>query len=103
LAPYPPRDLFAYDPEFIDCGTASKADTCREAWALRLIKSSNVYLYGGGFYSFFNEYSNTCSHFGQTKVGVQCQDKIVDTDYSENIWLYNIFTVGVTESLSPQG
>jgi hypothetical protein len=36
-------------------------DTCREAWALRILNSANVYLYGGGFYSFFNDYKDTCS------------------------------------------
>lgn len=58
LEPYPPGERFADDPEFPDCDETKqgKQDTCREAWALRIINSKHVYLYGGGFYSFFKDY-----------------------------------------------
>jgi hypothetical protein len=58
----------------------------------------HVYLYGGGFYSFFQGHQDTYAKFGKT-----CQDKLIDTDRSENIWLYNLFTVGAKEVVSPQG
>src|SRR3984957_18551459 len=97
-APYPPGfQGFANDPDFPDCPPSSKGfDTCQESWALRIVNSRNVYLYGGGFYSFFQGYTDSCAKFGQT-----CQDKLIDTDRSENIWLYNIFTVGAKEVISP--
>ncbi|KAF2398831.1 pectin lyase-like protein, partial [Trichodelitschia bisporula] len=98
LRPYPPSEHFAYDPEFADCGAAKGFDTCREAWALRVIKSRNVYLYGGGFYAFFTDYKDDCAKFG----GV-CQDRLIDTDYSEGVWMFNLFTVGGKEVISPQG
>jgi glucan 1,3-beta-glucosidase len=100
LDPYYPNEMgFNSDPGFTDCSTEdSKVDTCREAWALRIINSCNVYLYGGGFYSFFQGYSDRCAQKGEV-----CQDKLIDTSFSENIWLYSIFTVGASEVLSPQG
>jgi hypothetical protein len=36
-------------------------DTCRESWAFRILDSTHVYLYGGGFYSFFQDYKDTCA------------------------------------------
>ncbi|KAF2434278.1 pectin lyase-like protein [Tothia fuscella] len=97
--PYPPDTRFPNDPEFPDCKNKAEGfDTCRESWALRIIKSSNVYLYGGGFYSFFQDYQDNCAKFGKT-----CEDKLIDTDFSEHIWLYNLYTVGAKEVISPQG
>lgn len=61
--------------------------------------SRNVYMYGGGFYSFFQDYRDDCPKFGKTP----CQDKLIDTDRSENVSLLNIFTVGVKEVVSSQG
>jgi hypothetical protein len=101
LKPYPPKDQFSNDPEFSDCNENIRleaVDTCNESWALRIIESQNVYLYNGGFYSFFQNYEDSCSKYGKT-----CQDKLIDTDYSESIWMYNLYTVGAKEVVSPQG
>ncbi|KAF2420339.1 pectin lyase-like protein [Tothia fuscella] len=93
---------FTSDPSFGNCdsnGNSGNAlDTCREAWALRIIDSSNVYLYGGGFYSFFQNYTEDCSRSG----GI-CQDRLIETSSSENLWLYNVYTVGAKEVISPRG
>jgi glucan 1,3-beta-glucosidase len=98
LRPYAPENRFPSDPEFPDCKETNGFDTCKESWALRIIKSQNVYMYGGGFYSFFQDYKENCAKHGKA-----CQDKLLETDYSENIWLYNIYTVGSKEVMSPQG
>jgi hypothetical protein len=95
--------IFAHDPSFDFCttlegGTKPNIDTCRESWALRIMNSSQVYLYGGGFYSFFNNYRDSCS-----KTANFCQDRLVDISFSEDIWLYNVYTVGAKEVISPQG
>lgn len=42
---------FSYDPTFANC---DDDPTCTEAWALRVLHSSDVYIYGAGFYNFFN-------------------------------------------------
>jgi glucan 1,3-beta-glucosidase len=113
--PYiPGGSVFDDDPEFFDCvGTASPSDlaatsksqpsssldTCRAAWALRIIDSSHVYVYGGGFYSFFNNYLDTCAKSEKSI----CQKRLIDTSHSEEIWIYNLYTVGAEEVISPQG
>lgn len=98
--PYVPSTDFVDDPTFPDCSKSKSSilDTCRESWALRIIRSSDIYLYGGGFYSFFQNYEESCAKYGRV-----CQDKLIDTDYSERLWLYNLFTVGSKEVISPQG
>jgi hypothetical protein len=57
-----------------------------------------VFLYGGGFYSFFKDYQDRCA-----KRGGICQDRLIDTSYSEQVWIYNLYTVGAQEIISPQG
>jgi hypothetical protein len=68
------------------------------AWAPRILNSAHIYLYGGGFYSFFNNYEDSCA-----KKGKVCQDRLIDLSHSEEIWIYNIYTVGAKEVISPQG
>jgi hypothetical protein len=99
LWPYDPYFDFANDPLFETCPTADAAslDTCRESWALRILNSTNVYLYGGGFYSFFQNYDDKCATLGV------CQDRLIDIDGSERIWIYNLFTVGGNEVITPYG
>lgn len=87
---------FPDDPTFSDCTTAS-ASSCRKSWALRILKSSNTFIYSAGFYSFFGE------NYDQTCVAQEnCQKKLVEIDSSvEGLWLYNIFTKGAEEIISP--
>jgi hypothetical protein len=42
---------FPNDPTFDNCDSNP---ACTEAWALRVLHSQNVYIYGAGFYNFFN-------------------------------------------------
>jgi glucan 1,3-beta-glucosidase len=95
--PYVPGK-FKNDPTFDHCGEPGIPDTCREAWALRIVDSSQVYLYGGGFFSFFQNYDESCS-----ATGGACQDRLVETSFSEQLWLYNLYTVGAQEVISPLG
>jgi hypothetical protein len=115
--PYVPgASIFESDPDFSHCRDinppridnnsiasksptrANKIDTCRVSWGLRIINSKHVYLYGGGFYSLFNDYKDTCA-----KTGGVCQQRVVDTSHSEEVWLYSLYTVGSKEVISPQG
>lgn len=91
--PFAPTSRFPDDPTFADCTTAS----CRKSWALRILKSSNTFIYSAGFYSFFGE------NYDQACVAKEnCQKKLVEIDSSvEGLWLYNIFTKGAEEIISP--
>jgi glucan 1,3-beta-glucosidase len=48
-------------------------------------------------YSFFRSYEQTCLD------DENCQDHVLETSYTEGFWLYNIFTKGVVELVSPRG
>lgn len=84
---------FPGDPTFANCYT----DQCRHAWALRVINSSDVFVYGAGFYSFFNDNQLGCT-------GTEtCQLGLIETSYSQSVWMYNIFTKGNVQIVSPGG
>ena len=79
---------FPSDPQFKDC----KTDTCKNAWALRVIDSSNIYIHGAGMYSFFNNYDQTC-------VGTfDCQERLMEVKGSTDVVMFNIFTLGAIQA-----
>lgn len=90
--PYTPGK-FDGDPLFKDCSD----DSCRSAWALRIINSTDVVIYSGGFYSFFQDNKLGCTN------NETCQTALVETSYSEAIWMYNIFTKGNIQVITPRG
>lgn len=58
LSPFPPVSALN-DPTF-DCTGVS--GNCAMSWGLRVVGSSDVFLYGANHYSFFNDYS-TCEFY----------------------------------------
>jgi hypothetical protein len=93
---------FADDPTFQLCDAvgpkSSSVDSCREGSALRIINSTDVAIFGAGLYSFFQNYSDHCAQYGRS-----CQDRLLETSYSEGIYLYSLYTVGTSEVVSPEG
>ncbi|KAI1864522.1 uncharacterized protein JN550_008809 [Neoarthrinium moseri] len=63
-----------------------------DGWGLRVVRSSDVFVYGGGLYSFFNNYDVSCS---QQDVADKCQSRIASFEDS-NVSVYNLNTVGAT-------
>ncbi|KAL1957810.1 hypothetical protein VTO42DRAFT_5528 [Malbranchea cinnamomea] len=92
LQPYKPG--WRSDPQFEDCEPGSY---CMEAWALRVIESSDILIYSAGMYSFFQSYEQTCL------LEENCQEKLVETSYTEGLWLFNVFTKGATQVITPRG
>ncbi|KAL2822638.1 pectate lyase superfamily protein-domain-containing protein [Aspergillus granulosus] len=86
---------FVDDPLFENC--LGPADACAKAWAVRILKSTEVYIYGAGVYSWFDAYRQDCL------TTESCQKALIDTSYSQGIWMYSVYTKGSTESISPQG
>ncbi|CAE6353085.1 unnamed protein product [Rhizoctonia solani] len=75
-----------YDPSFTN-GSA--------AWALRVQASSNIYVYGAGLYSFFQNYVQTCLD------SYTCQNSIVTiSSDSTDVYVYSLSTVGTTNMLN---
>ncbi|KAJ7241628.1 pectate lyase superfamily protein-domain-containing protein [Mycena rebaudengoi] len=67
----------------------------RNAWGLVITLSSNIFVYGGGLYSFFQTYSQACVP------SRNCQDSMVLVDRkSASLFLYQITTAGSTNMIS---
>jgi glucan 1,3-beta-glucosidase len=85
---------FKGDPSFGNCETG---DSCADSWALRVIESSDIIIYTAGLYSWFNAYDESCIN------DETCQLSVLDTSYTEGFWLYNLFTKGVEQLVTPEG
>ena len=60
------------DPDFSKC----TGSTCARTWGLRVTNSRDVLVYGGGLYSFFDNYTQQCVSANN------CQDNMVAVDNS---------------------
>jgi glucan 1,3-beta-glucosidase len=81
------------DPDFAACTTES----CKKTWGLRIVDSSDVYMYAGGLYSFFDNYQQQC--LGTTS----CQDNMVDIECSSNVMLYGLTTKATVNMVTVNG
>ncbi|GLA17146.1 hypothetical protein AnigIFM62618_004269 [Aspergillus niger] len=88
LTPFTPQTSWN-DPDFSYCTT----DSCRKAWGLRVINSSETYIYGAGLYSFFDNYSQTCL------ATESCQENIVEVDCSD-VHIYGLSTKASTNMIT---
>ncbi|KAJ5294891.1 hypothetical protein N7508_009712 [Penicillium antarcticum] len=92
LTPFTPQDSWN-DPDFSNCTTNS----CRKSWGLRVLQSSDVFVYGAGLYSFFENYAQSCLN------SEDCQENMVEVDCSD-IHLYGLSTkAAVNMVTSSQG
>ena len=87
------------DPNFAS-SCSGQSGNCANAWGFRALNTKSVYMYGGGFYSFFNHYSTACSNQGGSE---NCQTNIVDIESSSDINIYNLNTVGTTNMATVNG
>jgi glucan 1,3-beta-glucosidase len=82
LIPFKPRAEW-HDPTYSECRNRQ----CQKAWGLYIVDSSDVYLYGGGSYSFFENYGQTCVD------QENCQTNMVGVyGKSSKIWLFVVAT-----------
>ncbi|CAK7266539.1 hypothetical protein SEPCBS119000_002082 [Sporothrix epigloea] len=61
------------DPSFETCTSA----TCARSWGLRIVNSTDVFIYGAGLYSFFDNYNQTCLDTES------CQENMVSVESSQ--------------------
>jgi hypothetical protein len=93
--PFPVNSAF-YDPTFSNCAAGS--NTCSLAWGLRVVSSSDIYVYGAGLYNFFYNYDQTCL------ATENCQDSMVDLENNTgNVYLYNLNTKAATNMVVNNG
>jgi len=110
LTPFPPV-ASRNDPDFATF-CAGKAANCYEAWALRILNSQNVQIYGAGLYSFFSNYDTTCSDHTSTVYNEYCQAQIFGIDeggpagttYSgSTVYVYGLNTLGSVSMIDRNG
>jgi len=99
------------DPNFsVFC--SGKGANCPLAWGLRVLNSVNVLVYGAGLYSFFNNYSTTCSDHTSSVYNEYCQTQIFGIDeggptgttYSgSQVYVYGLNTVGSVSMVDRNG
>lgn len=78
--PFTAKSEFS-DPDFSKCTSAE----CARTWGLRVQNSSNALVYGGGLYSFFDNYAQQCVSANN------CQDQMISIENSE-IGLFGVST-----------
>ncbi|OBT82398.1 hypothetical protein VE02_09582 [Pseudogymnoascus sp. 03VT05] len=89
------NSAFPNDPTFGDCSASST--TCAVSWAVRVIDSSTIYMLSAGLYSWFSKYSQDCL------LTESCQDRSLQIENSDDIWIYNLATKAIKEMVSPTG
>jgi len=89
---------------------------CAMAWGLRIINSTDIYVYGAGLYSFFNNYNTACCQPGS---GGLCQARMVyvgglprasgltpaeaSGTSTRDVELYNLNVIGSESMISRDG
>ncbi|KAK0671695.1 family 55 putative glycoside hydrolase [Cercophora samala] len=119
-APYPFTQVNTtlHDPDFIaDCPSSSPSTVdqlpgnppCAMAWAMRIIGSKNIMVFGAGLYSFFNNYNTNCS---TNRAGENCQARIFSIqdgngteglNSTTGLQVYNLNTIGSVSMLTNKG
>lgn len=87
--------MFRSDPKFDFCAAGDAK--CGVSWAVRLVNSQNIYIYGAGLYSWFSNYVQSCVD------SEDCQRRIMSIETSSDIWIYNLITKASIEMISPVG
>lgn len=65
------------------------------AWFEQIKDSTNLFLYGGGVWAFFND-NQDCRHGW-------CQDNAITVDNSEGVYLYGTNTHNITNMVVQEG
>lgn len=86
-----------YDPTFPMCASSSDPARCRKAWGLKVNLSKDIFVYGGGLYSFFDNYSQTCLDTES------CQSNMIHVQKSANVHLYGISTKAAVNMITHDG
>ncbi|TGZ82087.1 pectin lyase-like protein [Ascodesmis nigricans] len=97
LTPFPPQKEWN-DPEFGECQERnSKIPGCEKSWALRVLNSKDILIYGAGMYSFFENYLQECIKYKT------CQWYAVDIQDTEDLTMYAVGTIGTTWQINVDG
>lgn len=81
ITPFGPVAQYS-DPNFSECFLP----TCYKTYGLFIFNSTYLFMYGGGLYSFFNNYDQGCL------LTENCQQFIFGMEQSEGIYMYALST-----------
>lgn len=90
--PFVANNAFA-DPVFKKGASASN----NKAWGLRIVDSEDVFVYGAGLYSFFENYGQKCVSTND------CQDNMVSLENSGGVHLYGLSTKAAVNQVTVEG
>lgn len=93
--PYTRSDAFS-DPDY---ASACPAGIC-DAYGLRVLNSKNVRIYGGGLYSFFQNYELTCSSATAPNGQRDCQNQIFSIEGDSSVQAFALSEVGALQMLT---
>ncbi|KAH7360471.1 1,3-beta glucanase [Rhexocercosporidium sp. MPI-PUGE-AT-0058] len=79
------------DPTFAGSSAVNKA------WGLRIVDSDDIFVYGAGLYSFFDNYSQVCLDTAS------CQDNMVSVENSAGIHMYGLSTKAAVNMVTLDG
>lgn len=84
------------DPDFSASCPSGDGSGCQRSWGLRVVDSSDVFVYGAGLYSFFDNYDQTCLDTQS------CQENVVSIENSK-VHLYGLSTKATVNMLTLDG
>ena len=94
LIPFTPQVEAWGDPDFSSCTQAN----CARTWGARFVNSSSIFIYGSGLYNFFENYNTPVCLGTET-----CQERMVDIQDSQDIYLWAFNTKGSEYMVSYEG
>ncbi|KAF9731820.1 hypothetical protein PMIN06_007795 [Paraphaeosphaeria minitans] len=106
-----PENAALFDPVFTTAPPSNSTSNSTHpvssnnasGWGLRIVRSSNLLVYGAGLYSFFDNYSTKCSDVASQGV---CQTRIVSIEggqLAHDVSFYNLNTAGSTWMVTRDG
>ena len=88
--PFEPQAAIS-DPDYDALCTT---EDCKKAIGFRVLDSSDILLYGGGLYSFFENYAQECIETGN------CQQDMVVIDDNSEVTIYGLATIASVNMVS---
>jgi hypothetical protein len=85
------------DPDFAISCADDTSGTCKRAWGVRAIGSKDIFIYGAGLYSFFDNYAQDCL---KTQ---SCQANMVSLEQGSQVHMYGLSTKASVNMLSIDG
>ncbi|KAL2125928.1 hypothetical protein VTI74DRAFT_2221 [Chaetomium olivicolor] len=95
--PFAVNAAFA-DPDFAkSCANDASPALCKRSWGVRAVNSKDVFVYGAGLYSFFDNYGQECL---KTQ---SCQQNMVSLEGGSQVHFYGLSTKASVNMLTVDG